>query len=92
MKWLTAAACLTILLSATGCWRPYYGRNYAPNAVAQPQFAPGTYQPVQGQPVVQGQPFVQGQPVMQAQPMQMMQAAPMQCQPCTPQPYCVPCY
>ena len=82
MKWLTLSFGLVIVTCGCGCWRPYYGRNYAPPATA-PAFAPATYQ----QPVVQQAPMV-------AQP-QVIQAAPMvqqQCVPCQPQPVCVPCY
>ena len=83
MKWLTVSFGLIVITCGSGCWRPYYGRNYAPPATA-PAFAPPTYQ----QPVVQ-----QAAPVV-AQP-QAYQAAPMvqqQCVPCQPQPACVPCY
>jgi hypothetical protein len=84
MKWLAVSFAMIVATCGCGCWRPYYGRNYAPPATA-PAFAPATYQ----QPVMQ-----QGPPIV-AQP-QMMQAAPMvqqqQCVPCQPQPVCVPCY
>jgi len=78
MKWLAVPFGLLVLVNASGCWRPYYGRNYAQPAVAQPAFAP-TYQ----QPVVQTQPQVIAQPQVMAAP---------QCQPCQPNPCCVPCY
>jgi hypothetical protein len=81
MKWLAASLGIFVAITGCGCWRPYYGRNYAPPAVAQPVFGQPTYQ----QPVVQTQPAV-----VTAAP-QVIQAAPMvqqqQCQPC-----CVPCY
>ena len=87
MKWLAFMLALGTLAGATGCWRPYYGRNYAPPAVAQPAFGQPTYQ----QPIAQAQP-VQTQPAVYAQP-QVIQAAPaVQCQPCQPNPCCVPCY
>ena len=84
MKWLAASLGILVVITGSGCWRPYYGRNYAPPAVAQPAFGQPTYQ----QPVVQGQPQIIASP-------QVMQAAPMmqqQCQPCQPNPCCVPCY
>ena len=90
MKWLTISLSIVTLTSASGCWRPYYGRNYAPPALAQPAIAPPTYaQPTYQQPVVQTQPVVQAQPYVQPQ---VIQASGVQCQPCQPNPCCVPCY
>ncbi len=84
MKWLSLSLGLLVITCGSGCWRPYYGRNYAAPATA-PAFAPATYQ----QPVMQAAPGVVAQP-------QMIQAAPMvqqqQCVPCQPAPVCVPCY
>jgi len=35
MKWLVISLAMSAVAGASGCWRPYYGHNYAPPAYAQ---------------------------------------------------------
>jgi hypothetical protein len=74
---------VTMILTATGCWRPYYGHTYAPPAYSQ---APAYQQP----------PVVQAAPVYQQPAPVYQQAAPVyqqqQCQPVVCPPVCQPCY
>jgi len=68
MKWLAVSLALAAVAGTSGCWRPYYGHNYAPPAYQQ---APQVYQ--QPAPVMQAAPVMQPQQVCPPQPC---------CQPC----------
>jgi len=67
MKWLAVSLALAAVAGTSGCWRPYYGHNYAPPAYQQ---APAYQQPA---PVMQAAPVMQPQQVCPPQPC---------CQPC----------
>jgi hypothetical protein len=83
MKWAAISFGLFVATAASGCWRPYYGYNYA--QPAYPQAA--TYQQpaqVYAQPApVYQQPQVYQQPVYQ-QPQIIQQPC------CQPNPCCTP--
>jgi len=64
MKWAAILLSLFVVAGSSGCWRPYYGYNYAQPAYTQP--APIVQQPApvyaQPAPVYQQQPCCQPNP------------------------------
>ena len=94
MQRLAISLGLLALLTASGCWRPYYGNRAGQPMYAQPAFAqPAVAQPTYSQPVVQSAPVVAQPQVVQAAPVQTYaQPYAQPCVPCPPNPCCVPCY
>jgi hypothetical protein len=98
MQRLALSLGLLALLTASGCWRPYYGNRFGQPMYAQPAMAQGAVaQPTYSQPVVQSAPVMTQPQVIQSAPVQTyaqpyVQQQQQQCVPCQPNPCCVPCY